>query len=45
LLNTGRNDKNMAMVVGVMVVIMFVGLLADKVLFGPFERYLKSRWG
>lgn len=45
LLNTGRNDRNMAMVVGVMVVIMFVGLLADKVLFSPIERYLKSRWG
>lgn len=45
LLNTGRTDRDMAMVVGVMAVIMFVGLLADKVLFSPIERYLKSRWG
>ena len=45
LLNAGRNDRNMAQVVGVMVVIMLVGLVADKVLFGPWERYLRQRWG
>ena len=45
LLNAGRNEHNMAQVVGVMVAIMLVGLLADKILFGPCERYLRQRWG
>ena len=45
LLNAGRNEHNMAQVVGVMVAIMLVGLLADKILFGPWERYLRQRWG
>lgn len=45
LLNVGRNDRNMAQVVGVMVVIMVVGLLADKILFGPWERFIRTRWG
>ena len=45
LLNAGRNDRNMAQVVGVMVVIMVVGMLADKILFGPWERFIRTRWG
>jgi NitT/TauT family transport system permease protein len=45
LLNVGRTDRNMAQVVGVMVVIMVVGLLADKILFGPWERFIRTRWG
>jgi len=45
LLNAGRNEHNMAQVVGVMVEFMLVGLLADKILFGPRERYLRQRWG
>ena len=45
LLNVGRTDRNMAQVVGVMVVIMVVGLLADKILFGPWERFIRQRWG
>jgi NitT/TauT family transport system permease protein len=45
LLNAGRDARNMAQVIGVMVVIVIVGLLADKILFGPWERYLRRRWG
>ena len=45
LLNVGRNTRNMAQVVGVMVVIMLVGLVADKILFGPWERFIRQRWG
>jgi NitT/TauT family transport system permease protein len=28
-----------------MVVIVAIGLLADKVLFAPWERFLHRRWG
>jgi NitT/TauT family transport system permease protein len=28
-----------------MLVIINIGLLADKVLFSPWERYLHRRWG
>jgi NitT/TauT family transport system permease protein len=28
-----------------MVVIVFIGLLADKVLFSPWESFLHRRWG
>ncbi len=45
LLNVGRDSRNMAQVVGVMVVIMLVGLIADKILFGPWERFIRMRWG
>jgi len=32
-------------VIGVMVVIVLIGLLADKLLFSPWERFLHRRWG
>jgi NitT/TauT family transport system permease protein len=35
----------MDQVIGVMLVIVFIGLLADKALFGPWERFLHRRWG
>jgi NitT/TauT family transport system permease protein len=35
----------MEQVIGIMVVIVVIGLLADKILFSPFERFLHHRWG
>ena len=32
-------------VIGIMLVIVVVGLLADKALFSPWERFLHRRWG
>jgi NitT/TauT family transport system permease protein len=35
----------MDQVIGVMIVIVFIGLLADKILFSPWERFVHNRWG
>jgi NitT/TauT family transport system permease protein len=35
----------MDQVLGVMAVIVGVGLLAEQLLFGPAERWLRLRWG
>ena len=32
-------------VIGIMLVIVVIGLLADKILFSPWERFLHRRWG
>src|SRR5207253_1931189 len=32
-------------VIGIMLVIVVIGLLADKILFSPVERFLHRRWG
>jgi NitT/TauT family transport system permease protein len=32
-------------VIGIMLVIVGIGLLADKIMFSPFERFLHRRWG
>jgi NitT/TauT family transport system permease protein len=45
LLNYGRDLAAMDQVVGVMFVIVFVGLLADRLMFSPFERFMHRRWG
>ncbi|HEY9171523.1 MAG TPA: ABC transporter permease [Verrucomicrobiae bacterium] len=45
LLHYGRELHAMDAVLGVMLVIVAVGLLADKVLFAPLERFLHRRWG
>lgn len=45
LLNYGRDMQAMDQVVGVMLVIVIIGLLADKILFSPWERFLHRRWG
>ena len=45
LLHYGRELNAMEQVIGVMVVIITIGLLADKVLFSPCERFLHRRWG
>ena len=45
LLHYGRELNAMDQVLGVMLVIVVIGLLADKVLFAPWERFLHRRWG
>ena len=45
LLHYGRELNAMDQVLGVMLVIILIGLLADKILFSPWERFLHRRWG
>ena len=45
LLHYGRELNAMEQVVGIMLLIVLIGLLADKVLFSPWEQFLHSRWG
>jgi NitT/TauT family transport system permease protein len=45
LLENGRDLTAMDQVIGIMLVIIFIGLLADKILFSPWERFLHRCWG
>ena len=45
LLHYGRELNDMDQVLGIMLVIVVIGLLADKILFSPWERFLHRRWG
>jgi NitT/TauT family transport system permease protein len=45
LLQFGRDLHAMDQVVGVMLVIIAIGLLADKFFFSPWEKFLHRRWG
>ena len=45
LLHYGRELNAMEQVIGVMIVIVVIGLLADRLLFSPWERFLHRRWG
>jgi NitT/TauT family transport system permease protein len=45
LLHYGRELNAMNQVIGVMFIIVVIGLLADKILFSPWERFLHRRWG
>jgi NitT/TauT family transport system permease protein len=45
ILQYGRELSAMDQVIGVMVVIVLIGLIADKLLFSPWERFLHRRWG
>ncbi len=40
-----RELNAMDQVIGIMLVIVVIGLLADKILFSPWERFLHRRWG
>ena len=41
----GYELQAMDQVIGIMLVIVVIGLLADKILFSPVERFLHRRWG
>jgi len=45
LLHYGRELTAMDQVIGIMLVIVLIGLAADKLLFSPWERFLHGRWG
>jgi len=45
LLHYGRELQAMDQVIGIMLIIILIGLLADKMLFSPWERFLHRRWG
>lgn len=45
LLHYGRELHAMDQVLGIMLVIIFIGLLTDKIAFAPAERFLHRRWG
>src|SRR5450432_3275322 len=45
LLHYGRELNAMDQVIAIMFVIVAIGLLADKTLFAPTERFLHHRWG
>ncbi|HEY4722790.1 MAG TPA: ABC transporter permease [Anaerolineae bacterium] len=45
LLTMGRELNDMSQVISVMLVIIVLGLLADRVLFTPLERQIRERWG
>ena len=45
LLHYGRELNAMDQVIGVMLIIVVIGLLADRILFSPWERFLHRRWG
>lgn len=44
-LHYGRELQRMNQVIGIMFVIIFIGLVADKTLFSPIERRLHRKWG
>ena len=45
LLQTGRDLNDAAQVMAVMVVIVIVGVAIDQLIFAPFERRVRARWG
>lgn len=45
LLQNGREFSAMDQVIGIMLVIVAIGLLADKILFSPWEKFMHRRWG
>ena len=45
LLHYGRELHAMDQVVAVMLVIVIIGLVADRILFSPWEKFLRRRWG
>lgn len=45
LLHYGRELNAMDQVIGVMLLIVVIGLLVDKIVFAPWERFLHRRWG
>lgn len=45
LLQTGRDLNDAAQVMAVMVLIIIVGVAIDRIIFAPFERRVRARWG
>jgi NitT/TauT family transport system permease protein len=45
LLQLGRDLNNIALVIAIMSVIVFIGLAVDRLLFGPVDSWVRQRWG
>lgn len=45
LLQTGRDLNDAAQVMAVMILIIAVGVAIDRIVFAPFERRVRARWG
>jgi NitT/TauT family transport system permease protein len=45
LLQNGQNTSDIATVVAVMIVMVLIGMLADRLVFGPIERRIHTRFG
>jgi NitT/TauT family transport system permease protein len=45
LLHYGRELHAIDAVVGIMIIIVVIGLLTDKVVFSPIEKFMHRRWG
>lgn len=45
LLHYGRELLAMDQVLGIMIIIILVGLLVDKLVFSPIEKFMHRRWG
>ena len=45
LLHFGREFNAMEQVIAIMLVIVAIGLLTDKIVFAPIERFMHRRWG
>jgi NitT/TauT family transport system permease protein len=45
LLHYGRELSAMDQVIAIMLVIVVIGLISDKTLFAPWERFMHRRWG
>lgn len=45
LLNTGRDLNDMPLIVGMIGVILLLGLVVDRVVFFPIDRFVARRWG
>jgi NitT/TauT family transport system permease protein len=45
ILHYGRELNAMDQVIGVMLVIVVIGLVTDRLLFAPWERFVHKRWG
>jgi NitT/TauT family transport system permease protein len=45
VLHYGRELGDMKQVLGIMLVIIIIGFAADKLLFSPWENFLRRRWG
>lgn len=45
LLDNGRNLNDTSQMVAVMLIIIAIGILIDRLIFGPLERSVRERWG
>ena len=45
LLSVGRDLNDVSLLVGVMLVIVAIGILVDRIVFGLAERWVNERWG